>query len=187
MKIPIPLPIACCLLFTGSLALGPIARPAHAQSNDDLIKNALSAAPAALAKNATVVDAGGNVLREGSNGYVCLPDDPDLPGNSPMCLDEGWLPWADAWMNHKPLAAPDKISFAYMVQGDSPVSNTDPYATEPTADNEWIANGGPHIMVLVPDVKLLEGLPTDPDYGGPWVMWRDTEYAHLMIPVPKGK
>jgi len=62
-------------------------------------------------------------------------------------------------------------------------SGPDPYATEPTPDNEWIANGGPHIMVLVPDLKMLEGIPTDPNYGGPYVMWRGTQYAHLMIPV----
>ena len=26
-------------------------------------------------------------------------------------------------------------------------------------------------------------LPTDPHSGGPWVMWRGTPYAHLMVPT----
>jgi len=174
------------LLGLGLLAVGLTATPAQAQSKDDLIKNALSAATETIAKNATVVDGAGNVLREGTNGYVCLPDDP-RPGNSPMCLDQGWLGWADAWVNKKPVALPDRISFAYMLEGDAPTSNTDPYATEATDDNEWLDNIGPHLMILVPDLKLLEGFPSDPDYGGPYVMWRGTEYAHLMVPVAESK
>jgi hypothetical protein len=170
---------------TAALALVTSATPSRAQSTDDLIQNALSAAPPAIAKHATVADGAGNILREGSNGYVCLPDDPERPGNSPMCLDEGWLAWADAWMNRKPMVAPKTISFGYMLQGDFPSSNVDPYATAATADNEWLEDGGPHVMMLVPDVAMLKGMPTDPHYGGPYVMWRDTEFAHVMIPTPQ--
>ena len=39
-----------------------------------------------------------------------------------------------------------------------------------------------HIMVIVPK-SLLEGVTDDPSGGGPYVMWKDTDYAHLMIPV----
>jgi hypothetical protein len=73
-----------------------------------------------------------------------------------------------------------------MLQGDMPVSNVDPFAEGPTADNEWIDSGPPHIMMVFPDAAALEGLPTDPDNGGPWVMWKGTPYAHVMIPtVPR--
>ena len=68
---------------------------------------------------------------------------------------------------------------------DSPYSNTDPSAEGPTADNEWQETDVPHLMILVPDEKVLEGLPTDPNNGGPWVMWRNTPYVHLMAPMPK--
>ena len=97
----------------------------------------------------------------------------------------GWLAWADAWMNRKPLVAPKTISFGYMLQGDFPTSNVDPYATAATADNEWLEDGGPHVMMLVPDLKMLEGMSTDPNNGGPYVMWRGTDFAHVMIPTPK--
>jgi hypothetical protein len=38
-------------------------------------------------------------------------------------------------------------------------------------------------MIVVPDAAALEGLPTHPDDGGPWVMYRDTPYAHIMVPI----
>ncbi len=38
-------------------------------------------------------------------------------------------------------------------------------------------------MIIVPDVEMLAGLPTDPHSGGPWVMYKGTPYAHIMIPV----
>jgi len=173
------------LIATAGIAM--TASSLDAQTQDALIANALSAAPEAIALNATVADGAGNVLREGSNGWVCLPDDPGRPGNSPMCLDEGWLAWADAWMNRKPLVAPKTISFGYMLQGDFPTSNVDPYATEPTSDNEWLQDGGPHVMMLVPDLAMLEGMSTDPHNGGPYVMWRGTDFAHVMIPTPARK
>lgn len=38
--------------------------------------------------------------------------------------------------------------------------------------------------MLVPDPAWLEGLPTSPG-AGPWVMWRDTPYVHVMIPTTR--
>ena len=38
-------------------------------------------------------------------------------------------------------------------------------------------------MVLYADPKALDAYPTDPKSGGPWVMWKGTPYAHLMVPV----
>ena len=39
-------------------------------------------------------------------------------------------------------------------------------------------------MVLVPDTAQLEGLLwADPHNGGPYVMWKGTPYAHIMVPV----
>lgn len=162
-----------------------MARDEPATDQHDIVKNALSAAPAAIAGDATVADWDGNVLRVGMNGYTCLPDDPETPGNSPMCLDEAWMAWADAWMNQEDPPAPEAMAFGYMLQGDFPVSNIDPYAEGPTENNEWIEDSGPHIMVLAPDPAMFDGITTDPDDGGPWVMWKDTPYVHLMIPTAK--
>ena len=98
-----------------------------------------------------------------------------------MCLDRVWLAWGDAWMNKKPFMA-EKIGIAYMLAGDTGASNIDPYAEKRTSDNQWIAEGA-HIMVLLPDPAQLDALPTDPNQGGPYVMWKGTPYAHIMVPV----
>ena len=124
------------------------------------------------------------LLREGSNEFTCLPDMPSTPGTDPMCLDEPWLNWADAWMN-KTEPTYTEMGFGYMLQGGTAESNTDPYATGPTPDNEWMEEGVPHLMIIVPDAKMLEGLPVTAESGGPWVMWRNTPYVHIMAPMPK--
>ncbi len=149
---------------------------------DPKIDEALSAAVPTIAANATVVDWDGTVLREGSNGWTCMPTPPQLDGDAPMCLDGPWMSWADAWMN-KTTPELDRVGFAYMLRGDGGVSNSDPYASDPEAVDDWV-QAGPHLMVLAPDPTVFDGTPTDPDSGGPWVMWKGTPYAHVMVPVP---
>ena len=70
----------------------------------------------------------------------------------------------------------------YMLEGGTDASNTDPYATKPTAENNWIKTG-PHIMV-VGSKEILAGHPSgpQPDTSVPYVMWAGTPYAHLMVP-----
>ncbi|KPJ96798.1 MAG: hypothetical protein AMS20_17990 [Gemmatimonas sp. SG8_28] len=169
-------------LFNALLAV-PTALVAQ-HTGADKIASALNSAPASVSAQATVMDWDQTVLREGTNGWTCLPDMPDTPGDDPMCLDAPWMNWADAWMNKKEPSY-SQMGFGYMLTGDSPASNTDPYAAGPTPDNEWLPEGVPHLMILVPDTKALEGLPTDPKQGGPWVMWRGTPYVHIMVPMPK--
>ena len=69
-----------------------------------------------------------------------------------------------------------------MLQGDAYVSDTGPYATDPNNGHTWVQEG-PHLMILVPNPTMLDAFPTDPHNGGPYVMWKGTPYAHLMIPV----
>ena len=145
------------------------------------IASALSAAPAAIAKDATVMDMDGmKVLRPGANGWTCFPDSPS-PGVDPMCVDKNGMEWANAWMAHKD-PPKDKLGIAYMLAGGSDASNTDPFATEPKAGEKWI-DTGPHMMVLNIGDKFA-GYPTTPaNTHAPWVMFPGTPYAHLMIPV----
>jgi hypothetical protein len=133
-----------------------------------------------MAEGAGVVDWDGNVLKEESNGYICMPSPPTVGG--PMCMDSEWLKWAEAWQNKADYAS-DTIGISYMLAGDGNGggSNIDPYAEAATDDNEWVVEG-PHLMIIVP-TALLEGLPTDPQNGGPYVMWKDTPYAHIMVPI----
>jgi len=151
-----------------------------------LIKDALSAAPPLIAKTATVKDWNGTVLKQGNDDFTCFPTEASKRSKGekePMCFDKVWLTWGDAWMNKKPFKA-DKVGIAYMLAGDTGASNIDPYAEKRTSDNQWIAEG-PHIMVLLPDPAQLDALPTEPNQGGPYVMWKGTPYAHIMVPVGK--
>lgn len=157
------------------------ASPASAQDKSTMIKEALAAAPSSLAAVAAVHDWEGNVLREGSSDYVCLPRTPDSEVVNSMCLDKAWLAWANAWMKKEPVNI-DTVGTAYMLAGDGGASNIDPFAKEKTADNQWVVEG-PHMMIVVPDAAALEKMPTDPNNGGPYVMWKGTPYAHIMAPL----
>ncbi len=182
---PSHIPPAIAALVLLALAT-PIVGAAQDADTQAMIDNALSGAPPSVAAAATAALPTGEVLREGTNGFVCFPDDPNAPGNSPMCLDEQWLGWVEAWMGQKEAPAVSGLGVGYMLQGDFPASNTDPFATGPTADNEWMTEGVPHIMLIVSDLSELDGMSTDPNSGGPWVMWKGTPYAHVMVPtVPR--
>jgi hypothetical protein len=145
------------------------------------IARAMSAAPPSISKNATIMEmtADGQMkqLRAGTNGWMCMTE----ADGTPMCLDKEWQSWADGWINKKDPQVKN-IGLAYMLKGDKGTSNSDPYADKPTPDNQWVVSG-PHVMVIVPDPAQLDALPTDPQNGGPWVMWKGTKYAHIMMPT----
>jgi hypothetical protein len=122
-------------------------------------------------------------LRAGTNGFTCMPDDPNSPGPDPMCFDRPGSGWLDAYLAHKPPPPPGNIGFMYMLAGGSDASNTDPYATKP-ADGHWLSTG-PHVMVVGADPAFYAAYPSgpNPDTTRPYVMWAGTPYQHLMAPV----
>lgn len=156
----------------------------------DPIASAEAAAPAAIARDAAVVtiDAKGamTTLREGKNGWTCMPDAPATPGPDAMCMDANAAKWAAAWIGRK--APPEgTVGLMYMLEGGTDASNTDPYAAKPTGENDWIKTG-PHVMV-VGSKEILAGYPSGarPDTSSPYVMWAGTPYAHLMVPIDKSQ
>jgi len=159
---------------------------AKAPSEAQMIASAMRAAPVAVAKTATIVtmDASGmHTLRKGTNGFTCMPDNPQTPGPDPMCMDKNAMEWVDAWVAHKPPPA-GKVGFMYMLSGGTDGSNTDPYATQPDPNNHWIKTG-PHVMIVGGDASFYDAYPKnpDPDTTQPYVMWAGTPYQHLMAPV----
>ena len=151
-------------------------------SADELIDSATSAAPASISAKATIMDWDFNVIRQGSNGWTCLPDRANTTGNDPWCVNDPWVNFLKAYVGKDKPTYTD-IGFAYMLQGDTPVSNADPYATEESGPDDWVTNLGPHLMILNPDLGLLENISTDHLNGGPWIMWPNTPYAHIMVPL----
>src|SRR6516225_2700065 len=131
------------------------------KSDAELIASATSAAPPAVTKDATIVAVGSDgklrTLRQGQGAFTCVPDDPNTPGNDPMCLDRNAFEWFKALLaQEKPPEG--KVWLAYMLKGGSDASNEDPFANEPQTGKKWVQTG-PHVMI-----------------GG-------TPYEHVMFPV----
>jgi hypothetical protein len=186
---------AWALLLAVVFPIGALAQQVSQQSRtaEQKITDAASAAPASVSNNAAVIDwpatTGGQMqqLRAGTNGWVCYPTTPIAYANGArrdaMCVDPEFQGWASSWMG-RTAPTTKRAAVAYMLQGDAGASNTDPYATGPTGSNDWVVSG-PHVMLIVPEPASLEGLPTDSRNGGPWVMWKGTPYAHVMVPLPQ--
>lgn len=158
-----------------------------APTDAQLITSAMAAAPKKVGENATILapDAKGamRTLRSGTNGFTCMPDNPETPGPDPMCWDKNAGAWIDAYLNHKTPPA-GTMGLMYMLAGGTDASNTDPYAKKPSASNHWIKTG-PHIMIVGADASFYDSYPknADPDTKTPYVMWAGTPYQHLMAPI----
>lgn len=164
------------------MAAGVFAIPALSEESiTEKVARASSAAPSDLSSKATIVDVDGSVIKQGESDWNCMPGIPVIPGDKhPMCNDSVWRDLLKAAATGAPFEA-DRIGISYMLKGDAMVSNSNPAATDPENGDVWVQEG-PHIMIVVPKASL-KGLSDDPYNGGPYVMWKDTPYAHIMVPV----
>ena len=151
--------------------------PAEAvAAEEDEIANAMSAGPAPIAQEARILDypeeGRGNwpeelapeliELRAGDNGWTCIVDIPDTPGNDPMCLNDTYL---EVLMSqYKFIDAPSMgVGFGYMLQGGGPIGSP------------------PHTMVFVPQSnESFDAFGTEPG-PFPWIMYPETPHQHLMV------
>jgi hypothetical protein len=163
------------VIFFGILGSGT----ALAGDKDAIIASAESAGPASVTANATIKATDGAVLREGTNGYTCYPQQEII---GPMCNEPVWDELIGAMLSKEPFN-PSSFSVSYMLAGEGSaigVSNSDPYATDTNAE-DWVKEG-PHLMITVSDRAMLEGISRDPN-DPVYVMWGDTPYAHIMVKV----
>jgi hypothetical protein len=174
-------------LGVASAAAQRTPKPPKPKTDAELIANAMSAAPAAVSKDATIVvvetDGKLRTLRQGQGAFTCIPDDPNTPGHDPVCLDRNGLEWLKSVLAHeKPPEG--KIWFGYMLTGGSEASNDDPYATEPPAGKKWVQTG-PHVMIGGPGItKMLDSYPTSADdTRKPFIMFGGTPYEYLILQV----
>lgn len=156
-------------------------------SDEDLIRNAMSVAPEAISREASVVvrnlDGSTRTLRPGTNGWTCMPDRPRTPGTDPMCMDQASMRWAQALRN-KQAPPRDATGISYMSAGND-ANNVNPHAQQPEPGDQRIESAGPRLMIVGIPVEQLKSYPSgrNPDTTKPYVMWGGTEYAHLMVPV----
>src|ERR1700730_454076 len=123
------------------------------------IARAMSAGPTDVAKSAKIVDtdAHGNtvVLREGNNGFTCMPGNPKVVGEPPMCVDAPSMQWFADAKAHKPKPTNTVPGITYMLAGATQRSDSDPYdAMSPPI------TVGPHWMIMWPFDPKTTGLPT---------------------------
>jgi len=171
---------AILALTCALLPISAFAQQVAPSDDDAYMKRVMQAAPPTVVSEATVVRMEGSdmkTLKKGTNDWTCM-----FQNGVPMCLDPNAMEWSHAWATHGP--ATDKTGFIYMLAGDTGASNTDPWAKAKTADNHWIETGS-HVMIVGAAAKTMEGYQKtdDPDVTKPYMMWPDSPYGHLMIPV----
>ena len=156
-------------------------------SKNALIKMAKKAAPSSISENATFMDYDGTLLAKGSSDWVCMTG--STPQRiAPMCLDEEWRKWNARFMaGEKNDIENQKFGQAYMLMGDVPVDNDVPTSVamddhKKSSETGNFHDSGPHLMLLLPR-NVLKQITSNPYAGGSYVMFPNTEWEHLMIPI----
>ena len=163
---------------------------AQGNSIDWEIEAYTTSAPDFIGNFATVISASGEVLREGSNGWTCLPfiAMPKMGFKTkneaaPACADQNAMAWANAYLSQtEPKLEND--GWIWMLHGDTGVDNFRPYSEgdeKNTDPKDWIYSGA-HLMLMPKDPNSLGSQTTDFTTGAPYVMMKGTPYVHLMIP-----
>lgn len=150
------------------------------ESNAIKIQRALAAGPSWIRAHAAVVifDSHGTprALRQGTNGFTCVPGTPGVISDDPMCMDPQGTAWVEALMAHKAKPANTAPGVVYLLTGGTSWGVTDPWATSGKA-----LRYPPCMMVVWPFDSKTSGLPTHYSASGLWIMWAGTSYAHLMV------
>lgn len=173
----------------GSYSNAAVAMPAmHSSSrpDDDVTKavkiaRAMRAGPMEITRQATVaeMDHHGNmtnILRAGTNEWICMPGDENRVGDPPMCVDQLGLQWFKDIFAGSKAPTNGAPGLCYMLCGATQHSNDTPFDhTSPAIPI------GPHWMVLWPFDAKHCGLPTTVRDAGAWIMFSGTPYAYLHI------
>jgi hypothetical protein len=168
----------------GLMKLPSVAAGSRSARADDAtqtkIARAMSAGPEDIARSARIIDtdANGNavVLREGSNGFTCMPGNPQVIGEPPMCADAASLQWFADAKAHKPKPTNSVPGITYMLAGATQRSDSNPNdKTSPAI------HVGPHWMIMWPFDPKATGLPTSHRDHGAYIMWAGSPYAHLHV------
>lgn len=150
------------------------------ESTQIKIARAMSAGPADVAKAARIVatDARGKVvvLREGNNGFTCMPGNPKVVGDPPMCVDAASMQWYADAKAHKPRPTNTVPGITYMLAGATQRSDSDPHDM-----TSMPIEIGPHWMIMWPFDPKTTGLPITHKPTGAYIMYAGSPYAHLHV------
>jgi hypothetical protein len=150
------------------------------ETTQEKIARAMSAGPDNISKSARIVDTDpqGNqvILRDGSNGFTCMPGNPNIVGDPPMCADAASMQWFADAKAHKPKPTNTVPGITYMLAGATQRSDSDPHDT-----TSMPIEVGPHWMIMWPFNPKTTGLPTTHRPTGAYIMWAGSPYAHVHI------
>jgi hypothetical protein len=163
---------------------------AFAQTPDESIERALSAAPRQMKEGATVIkwkaDNTYDTLRKGTNRLVCY-DRSGEPGQQPFAVQCTSVANLDrVAQNRKFEAVSDKAARQKMID-DAEKNGT---RVKPEYGSVWLTMNGAdkehariHTTIAVPGATTQStGLPDNNKQGGVWIMNAGTSTAHIMTP-----
>jgi len=163
---------------------------AFAQTPDEAIEKALSAAPRQMKEGATVIkwkaDNTYDTLRKGTNRLVCY-DWSGEPGKQPFAVQCTSIANLErVAQNRKFEAVTDKAARDKMID-DAEKNGT---RVKPEYGSVWLTMNGPdkehariHTTIAVPGATTQStGLPDNNKQGGVWIMNAGTSTAHIMTP-----
>ena len=176
------------LLIVGIAAA---ATGAYAQSNAELIEQALHAAPRRARDGAAVIkwnaDFSYETIKEGTNQVVCYSraDERDRPPFAVQCTQDSNLERVAQNRQFRAESTDAASERAMVAAADSDGSRVLPvYGTWFRSSNgPEQAGAGVHTTIAMPGATGdSTGFPESRDEGGAWLMAAGTSEAHLMAP-----
>lgn len=147
---------------------------AAGESKQAQLARAIAAGPKQVTDSARIEgsDAQGKriVLREGTNGFTCLPGNPKVVGRPASCSNQAAQQWSADLAAGKPAPTNKEAGFIYMESG----------ATERSASGATVKIG-PQWMIIWPFDPKASGLSATKKDTGAYILWPGTPYAHLHI------
>lgn len=154
---------------------GAAGEPAEVQ-----MRRAVAAGPPHVTDFARIVgaDVQGKriVLREGGNGFVCQPGNPNIPGRPASCANEAARQWSADRAAHKPKPTNTDPGIIYVLAGA-----TEPGGFDPSGRARPPIAIAPYWMILWPFDPEKTGLSAMPKDTGAYIVAAGTPYAHLRI------
>ena len=176
--------------FAIILGAAALSVAAFAQSNDEAIEKALSAAPRQMHDGATVIkwkpDGTYDTLKKGTNKLVCY-DRSGEAGRQPFAVQCTSIANLDrVAQNRKFEAIADKTARHAAIDA----AEKDGTRVKPEFGSVFLSMSGPdrehahiHTTIAVPGATTQSlGLPDVPTQGGAWLMNPGTTTAHIMTP-----
>lgn len=179
--------ILACLLLAGSYseAAQQGKSAAKGMSDEELIRTAMSAAPAHISRDAAIMAPGPDnklrVLKEGTNEFTCIADLSGQEAPDPVCADKAAMAWFTSFFNKEEKPAATAPGVAYMGLGGWHWEKDGQVVMDPTTPGAKRVKEPPHWMVFWPFDEKTTALPTMHSRFGTYIMYSGTPYAHLMV------